>query len=562
MQRIPLNSLFALAVSAVLFASNSWATPTIETILYNGAVFTSDSKNPWVSAVAIDGSRFVKVGTDNEVLSSAGPETALIDLQGQTVIPGLNDAHAHIPVPFVLGTIVTPPIIPPDPGPSLPEIAALVETAAMALPPGNLIAGFIADAVFDNENTTRNTLDAIAPNHPVLLFAASGTPLFINTAAMAMFGISETEPDPAGGYFERDPDTGVITGEARGYAAYRVIRALHAYFPDELLAEMYGAVLAALPQFGVTSIQEMPLWMSQAEARNIVANIDLPIRIRLMCHPTSLNQSRSDCMPPVFPGNGLFSSHGIKWHVDGSEYNGLAAVTEPYIEPAGTYGKLNFSEDELLHIVSDAVTWPFAIQQRMYHVIGDRGADALLQAMDAAAPSWLWRFLRTRMEHGDMIRRDQVPALVDNNIVTVMSPLFMAPADVDIYRFGPDRAGEMYPLKSLRNAGVHVAFGTDFIGEPLSPFLNLMFAVTHPVNPKEAVTMEEAVIMHTVESAYAEFQSFQKGKIKPGYLADLAVLSQDIFSIPPMMVPDTFSLLTMVGGRIVFDAGVLSSRMK
>jgi predicted amidohydrolase YtcJ len=433
----------------------------------------------------------------------------------------------------------------------------LVGAAAETLPVGTLINGFIGDAFINDVNAGREALDSVSPYHPVMLAAASGRPLFFNTAAMAMLGISETEPDPQGGYFVRNPDTGIITGQARGYAAYEIIRAIQFLFPNDLVATMYQQVLTYLAMLGVTSIQEMPLWMNQTKIRDALADIDLPIRLRLMCHPTTLDQSRNECMPPIFPGNNMLSAHGVKWHVDGSEYNALAAVTEPYLVPADSFGKLNFADDAFREIVADAISWPNAVNQRLYHVIGDRGVDSLLDAMDSLAPAWLWRFVRTRIEHGDMIRADQMTTLDEYNIITVMSPLFMNSAEVDRYRFGPERARRMYPVRSLREAGVHVAFGTDFIGEPLSPFLNLMFAVLHPVNPDEAVTMEEAVIMHTVESAYAEFQSFQKGKIKPGYLADLAVLSQDIFTISPTDLPDTYSRLTMVDGNIIYDEGML-----
>jgi len=176
-----------------------------------------------------------------------------------------------------------------------------------------------------------------------------------------------------------------------------------------------------------------------------------------------------------------------------------------------------------------------------------------LSELDRAAPAVVWNLLRPRIEHGDLIHPEQIDLARRLGVIVVQNPTHLA---LDLVTpLGPARAAAAQPLQSLLDAGIHLAFGSDSI-QP-NPFVDLFFAVTHPFHPAEALTMEEAVTAYTRGSAMAEFQERQKGSIKPGYLADLAVLSQDIFTIPPPTIPGTASVLTLVGGEVVWDAGVL-----
>ncbi len=177
--------------------------------------------------------------------------------------------------------------------------------------------------------------------------------------------------------------------------------------------------------------------------------------------------------------------------------------------------------------------------------------------MSNTAHGWKWKWHRVQLIHGDMIREDHIPSIKDKGLIVVRNPTHLAVPHLLIKRYGPARTASLQPLKSLLDAGIPLAPGSDGVGDVISPFVDIMFAVIHPTRPSEGLTVEEAVTAYTHGSAYAEFKERVKGKLKPGMLADIAVLSQDIFSIPPNRIPATFSLLTIVDGEIVHNAGVL-----
>lgn len=190
----------------------------------------------------------------------------------------------------------------------------------------------------------------------------------------------------------------------------------------------------------------------------------------------------------------------------------------------------------------------------MVHVVGDRTVKAFLDAMDAAGGEKVWSKRRVRIEHGDGILPDLVPRAKRLGIVVVQNPTHLTLGDLMVLRYGDSRAQEIQPLRSLLDAGIPVAIGTD---GPGNPFLNIMIAVTYPGKPGEALTREQAVVAYTHTSAYAEFAEKDKGSLEPGKLADLAVLSQDIFKIPTNDLPKTESVLTLVDGKVVYDAKVI-----
>jgi predicted amidohydrolase YtcJ len=258
------------------------------------------------------------------------------------------------------------------------------------------------------------------------------------------------------------------------------------------------------------------------------------------------------CRPAHFDLSDRLTSSGIKWILDGTPVERSAALREPYADHPGT-GRFNATNNELTRLVRRSLFGLPVRDQLIFHLFGNRAIDKALGELDRAAPDWAWRLLRPRIEHGDMLQPEHFDRARRLGAIVVQNPthltLELEPS------LGPARAAAAQPLRSLLDAGVDLAFGSD--SPQPNPFVDLFFAVTHPFHPGEALTMEQAVTAYTRGSARAEFQEWQKGSLKPGYLADLAVLSQDIFTIPPPAVPGTMSLLTLVGGEIVWDVGVL-----
>ncbi len=530
----------------LLLALPALALPPADTILYHGKVFTADASRPWAQAVAIRGKRIIAVGNDAPVRALAGPHTRSIDLGGRVLIPGLNDAHLHMGVGFPRLTL--PPIDIPGPGPSLAVALDQVAQAVAVAVPGEWILALVGEQLILDPAATRLAIDPIAPNNPVLLLTWSSHSGVINGAAMAAAGIAPNAADPFGGSYGRFPD-GTVNGVVNEYALFRVIGAARAIVPDEVLRAQFEALTAAAAQVGVTSVQEMTIGVSRVRSARILTGANLAIRVRSMCVPLSQSEP---CRTPNFDPSDRLTWSGIKWLLDGTPIERSAYLREPYADFPGI-GHFNLTSNQLNQVIHRSLFGLPVRDQLLFHTVGDRGLDQLFGALEGAAPPFIWQLLRPRIEHGDFLHPEQIEQAEQLGAIVVQNPTHLA---VDFSpAVGSARAAEIQKLKTLLASGVHLAIGSD--GGQANPFLDLFLATIHPFHPAEALSMEEAVTAYTRGSATAEFQEWQKGSIRPGHLADLAVLSQDIFTIPPPAVPGTTSLLTLVGGDVVWDAGVL-----
>jgi predicted amidohydrolase YtcJ len=260
---------------------------------------------------------------------------------------------------------------------------------------------------------------------------------------------------------------------------------------------------------------------------------------------------------PLHPAPNVVVS-GKKWITDGTPLERLAVMRAPYADSPGCHGRLNYPPDTLRAILAEALAahgpTP-ADQQLMLHAVGDSTIRLLLGTMQQLAPDSVWRARRVRIEHGDWLSGDLIPVAKRLGIVVVQNPTHFALGPVVPARFGSAVAG-FQTVRDLVEAGVPLAIGSD---GPRNPFLNIMLATINPTHPEQALTREQAVTAYTRGSAYAEFAEREKGTLAPGMLADLAVLSQDIFTIAPDTIPATHSILTLLGGRPVHDEHLLDS---
>ena len=222
-------------------------------------------------------------------------------------------------------------------------------------------------------------------------------------------------------------------------------------------------------------------------------------------------------------------------------------MRQPYADDSSTSGRLNLSETELCTAVRSATT---AHRQVSLHVVGDRAILAAIGCMEAQT-GVDWPRKRPRFEHGDMVTSELFGRVKKLGVIIVQNPTHFTIGEVLKVRWGRDRAAVAQNAKSLIDAGIPFAIGSD---GPLNPFLNIMLACTHPARPSEALTREQAVEAYTRGAAFAEFAEADKGTLEMGKLADLALLSQDIFTVPLPELPKTESRLTVVGGRIVHEA--------
>lgn len=279
-----------------------------------------------------------------------------------------------------------------------------------------------------------------------------------------------------------------------------------------------------------------------------------PIRVRVMPfglmdeHGRITNEGRVSNLH-LSP---LVTVTGTKWLLDGTPIEHSAAMRQPYADRPSTSGELDFSEKEMETMLRESLQ---RNEQLMVHVVGDRTIETFLNAMEATGGEKVWAKHRVRLEHGDGLMPDLVPRAKRLGVIVVQNPTHFTLGELFVKRFGEKRSQMLLPVRSLLEAGIPVALGSD---GPMNPFLKIMLAASHPGNPKEAITREQSIIAYTLTSAHAEFAEKDKGSLKPGKLADLAVLSQDIIKVPAGDLPKTESVLIMVGGKAVYDAKVLT----
>ncbi len=321
-------------------------------------------------------------------------------------------------------------------------------------------------------------------------------------------------------------------------------------------ASVIRAYLEAAAALGLTTLQDMEATTPEVTARVFAAG-DLPVRVRVITFiqttPTGRNLSVSPPSRAKVIGPLAYAS-GIKYILDGTPIERLALMRQPYADRPGWYGHLDLPVDTLRALLREGLR---SHTQIALHAVGDSTPALVMRLMTELAPDSIWRRERLRLEHGDGLAPDLFPLTRRLGIIISQNPSHLLVRPILEVRYGDSRTRVLQPMRSLLEAGIPLALGSD---GPLNPFLNIMFAVANPPNPSEALTVEQAVRAYTRGSAFAEFKEGEKGILAAGMLADLAVLSQDIFRVPVQALPGTTSVLTLVGGRVVHDAGVVGEQ--
>jgi predicted amidohydrolase YtcJ len=533
-------------LTLALIGSAASAAPSL--IVVNANVFTADPTRPRAEAIAVENGVFSAVGSNAEIRALANSSTRIIDAGGRLATPGLIEAHVHLG-----SSLPSPPLAMPGlpfPGPTAEQ--ALAAVAAAAKTPGDWISAWIGPLVARDRRNWRMALDAVAPDRPVLLRGFWGHTAIVNSAALQRIGIGEDVVDPIGGQWGRDA-AGRLNGRAdEGASPVPEIRAT----PNDpaKLATSFRAAAERYARWGVTSIHLMNSGKSLEVTLDTLTLAKTPQKWTVYSWATEGITSipgawtAMDEAPKTLPPRVRID--GPKWMLDGTPVEQNALQREPYAGRPDWRGRSNYSDRELREILQSALRRP---EQMALHVVGTAETDRVFAMMESLAPTSAWREKRVRIEHGDGIRADTLAQAVRLGVVVIQNPTHFPPAGT------PRSPTDLHSmLRSLLAAGVPIALGSDGGPEEANPFRNIMLASTYAASPSEALSREQALLAYTAGAAFVEKQERSKGQVKKGMAADLALLSQDILTVPVPELPATRSVLTLVDGEIVFEDPALA----
>jgi predicted amidohydrolase YtcJ len=538
-----------LATSPLLAA----APPAVNAIYYHGNVITGaglPSASPRrVTAIALAGPDIIAAGDDATILRLKQPGTKLFDLKGAFVMPGFNDAHVHLAYAgqTKLGVDLTGCT-------SLADLLDRVKAAASQALPGQWLLGGGWDHTLWPDQTlpTRQDLDRVSQGHPALLSRIDGHIAVANSAALAAAGINRQTTNPPGGQFDHD-GRGELTGIVRETPATDLIRS---HIPPVTPQLRRRAILLALKDVaahGVTSIQDYSDWddflvYQQLEREGLLtARISEWLRFD---DPVELLRQHRAAQPST---DRMLHTGMLKGFMDGSLGSRTAALLSPYADDPGNSGLPRYEQARLNAMTKERADAGFQIG---FHAIGDRAVEMALNAFSNSLPG-----MRNRIEHSQVVEPQDISRYKSLGIIASMQPSHVL-TDMNWAeaRLGPQRTRFAYAWKAFLDAGVPLAFGTDYPVEPITPFRGVYAGVTRMNEegtrsyfPEDRLTIGQVLFAYTQGSAFAEFSELYKGRLEPGYVADFVVLDRDLTAIPAAEILKTRVLRTVVGGRTVFE---------
>jgi predicted amidohydrolase YtcJ len=560
-----------LAIYA-LWSVAACAPKPADLVLTNGKIVTMDPKRPQAEAIAISGYTIRAVGSRREIQRYVGPNTRVIDLQGQLAIPGFIEGHGHF-----MGLGQAKMQLDLTTAKSWDDIVAMVAEAARKAKPGEWIQG----RGWHQEKWTRvpqpnvegvplhPSLDCVSPNNPVYLTHASGHAVFVNGKALELAGITRTTANPPGGEIVKDRSgnpTGLLRETAQGLAARAMAEARAKMSPEELEARNREAVRLAgadAVSKGVTSFHDAGVPFATIDLyRKLDAEHALPVRLYVMVRENdSVLAANVDRYRIEAKDNAFLAVRSIKVTMDGALGSHGAWMLAPYDDLPSSSGLNTFPLDAFRRIAAIAIEHGYQLNT---HAIGDRANREVLNAYEAAFRANPGKKdLRWRIEHAQHLDPADQPRFAQLGVIASMQAIHATSDGPWVpKRIGEKRAREgAYVWRNLINSGAVVTNGTDTPVEDIDPIANFYAAVTRRMAdgsffyPEQKMTREEALKSYTVNNAYAAFEENLKGSLAPGKLADITVLSRDILTVPDDSIPGTRVVYTIIGGQVKYQRG-------
>jgi predicted amidohydrolase YtcJ len=553
------------AILAFWLAAAAAPPPPADLVLTGGAVYTMDATRSWGEAVAVRDGIIVYVGNDAGAGAYVGPKTRSFSLGGRLVLPAFQDAHIHpVSAGVELGQCNINDLATKE------AILEKVRACAATEKKTWIVGGGWPLPAFPNANPTKEMLDAVVSDRPVLLSAADGHSSWANSKALELAGITAATPDPTNGRIERDA-SGAPTGTLREAAQRLVDKLIPEPTPEENALGLRRA-MAVLNGFGITGVYEANAGsgpkggsVTLATYREAERRGELTLRVRVaLGTDATRGPEQVDEMVRL---RQQFASRRVrpvaaKIFADGVIEARTAAMLENYEDREGQRGEPRFSDAALHALVARLVERDFSVH---VHAIGDRAVRMTLDAFEASRKASADRGLRHQIAHLQVIEPEDVPRFRDLGVVANFEPLW-AYADAYIRdltwpALGPARSKRMYPIAELARSGAVVSFGSDWSVSSPNPLEGIQVAITRqaleakertePLLPEQAVDLPAALAAYTVGAAYANGFDKETGSLEVGKSADLVVLSENLFRLDPHEIGKARVLLTLLEGRTV-----------
>jgi hypothetical protein len=523
-------------------------------VLFNGDIHTMDAAVPRAQAMAISGNRVLATGSSDEMRGLLASDGQAVDLRGRTVVPGFTDSHLHF-MSYGLSLMQ----IDLAEVPSLEEALDRVAARAESTPAGQWLTGRGWDHTLweGGDFPTRQDLDRIAPEHPVWLRRKCGHAGWANTRALELAGITSETPDPPGGAIDHEPETGQPTGILKETAMDLVAD----LFDEPSLDEAASAIKVATAnahKHGLVGVHTMEGAVAFRAFQQLEMDGELGMRILIQIPEENLDAAIQAGLRSGF-GNECLRIGGLKAFADGALGARTAFMLEPFEGEPNNYGIAVSDAQHLRKVVGKASRAGIAA---FVHAIGDRANREVLDAVEASRQAGEGPGLRHRIEHTQLLHPDDIPRLAELGVIASMQPIHATQDMLVADELWGDRSAGAYAFRSLLDSGAVLAFGSDSPVEDLNVMKGIHAAVTRRRAdgspgaegwyPEQRLTVAESVYAYTAGAAFASGEEAIKGALAPGKLADLVVLSQDIFTIDPMAILDTEVVATMFDGEFVY----------
>lgn len=532
------------------------ANKSADLVFINGKIWTVDDRHPVAEAVAIADGKFVEVGSNSKIQALVGPKTRVVDLQGRLALPGFIDNHTHFSDGgFQLSNVDL------RQAKSEKEFSELIRAWAE-----QHLGRWITGGDWDHEQwpggnlPTKELIDQFTRDSPVFVNRHDGHMGLVNSYALKLAGITKATADPSGGTIVRDPKTGEPTGILKDEAMSLVYRLV----PEPTDEERVQAVQRALEEakkYGITSIHDISSWNDVRAYQRLEKEGLLTARVYCRVPISTWERLAKDGVKAP-AGTEMVKLGSLKAFADGSLGSSTALFFEPYAQDTTTRG---LATDIVLdgRLERWALGADKARLQLSIHAIGDSANSRVLdlcEKIERENPSWDRRF---RVEHAQHIHPRDFVRFARLGVIASAQPYHA----IDDGRWAEKRIGytrckTTYPFRTFLDHGIRLCFGSDWTVAPLSPLLGIYAAVTrrttdgqHPAGwiPEQKISVQEAVACYTIHNAYASFEEGMKGSITSGKLADLTVLSDDIFSLDPVQIQNVQVELTVLGGKIIYQ---------